>query len=65
MSTKKRKGLGQGINALFPEESLLEEESLKGEETVEQIPVDDIRSNPYQPRKNFDPEALEDRKSVV
>jgi ParB family chromosome partitioning protein len=60
MSTKKRKGLGQGINALFPEESLLEEESLKGEETVEQIPVDDIRSNPYQPRKNFDPEALEE-----
>lgn len=60
MSTKKRKGLGQGINALFPEESLLEEETLKGEETVEQIPVDDIRSNPYQPRKNFDPEALEE-----
>ena len=60
MSTKKRKGLGQGINALFPEESLLEEESLKGEETVEQIPVEEIRSNPYQPRKNFDQEALEE-----
>lgn len=60
MSTKKRKGLGQGINALFPEESLLEEETMKGEETVEQIPVKDIRSNPYQPRKKFDQEALEE-----
>lgn len=60
MSAKKRKGLGQGINALFPEESLLEEETLKGEEKVEQIPVEEIRSNPYQPRKSFDQEALEE-----
>lgn len=58
MSAKKRKGLGQGINALFPEEALLEEESLKGSEAVVEIPVDDIRSNPYQPRKNFEEEAL-------
>lgn len=58
MSTKKRKGLGQGINALFPEEALLEEETLSGEEKVEQIPVSEIRSNPYQPRKNFEQEAL-------
>lgn len=60
MSAKKRKGLGQGINALFPEEALLEEESLRGEEKVEQIPVAEIRSNPYQPRQNFDQEALEE-----
>lgn len=60
MSTKKRKGLGQGINALFPEEALLEEETLNGEEKVEQILVTEIRSNPYQPRKNFEQEALEE-----
>lgn len=60
MSAKKRKGLGQGINALFPDESLLEEEPIKGEETVERISVEDIRSNPYQPRKKFDQEALEE-----
>lgn len=60
MSKNKRKGLGQGINALFPEESLLEEESLKGSESVMNIPVDEIRSNPYQPRKNFEQEALEE-----
>lgn len=60
MTSKKRRGLGQGINALFPEESLLEVEKMNGEETVEQIPIDEIRSNPYQPRKHFDEEALEE-----
>lgn len=60
MSAKRRKGLGQGINALFPEEALLEEETMNGEEKVEQIPVSEIRSNPYQPRKNFEQEALEE-----
>lgn len=60
MSAKKRKGLGQGINALFPEEALLEEETLKGEETIQQIAVKDIRPNPYQPRKKFEQEALEE-----
>lgn len=60
MSAKKRKGLGQGINALFPEEALLEEETLSGEEKVEKIPVSEIRPNPYQPRQQFDQEALEE-----
>ena len=60
MSARKRKGLGQGINALFPEEALLEEETLSGEEKVEKIPVSEIRPNPYQPRQQFDQEALEE-----
>lgn len=60
MSAKRRKGLGQGINALFPEEALLEEASLSGEETVALLPVSEIRPNPYQPRQNFDQDALEE-----
>ncbi|MEY8292092.1 ParB/RepB/Spo0J family partition protein [Carnobacteriaceae bacterium 52-44] len=60
MSAKKKKGLGQGINALFPEASLLDVENVEGEEKVELISVDEIRSNPYQPRKNFEQEALEE-----
>lgn len=60
MTSKKRRGLGQGINALFPDESLLEVEKVNGEEIVEQVPIDEIRSNPYQPRKHFDQEALEE-----
>lgn len=57
MSAKKRKGLGQGINALFPEASLEDIENVEGEEKVELIPIEEIRSNPYQPRKNFEQEA--------
>lgn len=46
------KGLGKGINALFPGESL------SNAETVEQIHVKSIKPNPYQPRKVFDKEAI-------
>lgn len=60
MSSKKKRGLGQGINALFPDESLSEVEKVNGEESVEQILIDEIRPNPYQPRKHFDEEALEE-----
>ena len=60
MSRKKRRGLGQGINALFPDESLLEVEKVDGAEIVEEVRLDEIRSNPYQPRKHFDQKALEE-----
>lgn len=60
MNNKKRRGLGQGINALFPDEALLEVEKVDGEEMVEQISIDEIRSNPYQPRKHFDEKALQE-----
>lgn len=60
MTNKKRRGLGKGINALFPDESLLEVEKVNGEEKVEQISINLIRPNPYQPRKNFDEDALEE-----
>ena len=46
------KGLGKGINALFPGENLTTNE------TVSQISVSDIKANPYQPRKIFDDAAL-------
>ena len=46
------KGLGKGINALFPGESINQME------TVEKIALKDIKVNPYQPRKIFDETAL-------
>ncbi|RNF39929.1 ParB/RepB/Spo0J family partition protein [Planococcus salinus] len=48
------KGLGKGINALFPDESLNESEK------INQINIDQLRTNPYQPRKIFDKPALEE-----
>lgn len=48
------KGLGKGINALFPGENLTKNE------TVNQISISDIKANPYQPRKIFDEAALQE-----
>lgn len=60
----KRKALGRGLEDLFNSESLeLEKienrimESASKEEIIE-IPLSDLRSNPYQPRKIFDEESL-------
>lgn len=55
MSAKKT-GLGQGIQALF-QEIEYDEKPMKNE-TVTQIPLDEIRPNPYQPRAHFDEAAL-------
>ncbi|TDM02161.1 ParB/RepB/Spo0J family partition protein [Macrococcus carouselicus] len=44
------KGLGRGLDALFQDN--------KGDEVVEQLRLDDIRPNPYQPRHEFEEQAL-------
>ncbi|QUG43678.1 ParB/RepB/Spo0J family partition protein [Psychrobacillus sp. INOP01] len=48
------KGLGKGINALFPGEDIDQLEH------VEQILIIDIKPNPFQPRKIFDEEAMKE-----
>jgi len=48
------KGLGKGINALFPGESLSETEK------ISQIKIGQLKTNPYQPRKIFDDAALQE-----
>lgn len=48
------KGLGKGLQALFPEHK--DERNDK----VEQIPVTELRPNPYQPRKTFTEEAIKE-----
>lgn len=53
------KGLGKGINALF---SNMEAGK---EETVQEVKLKEIRPNPYQPRKAFAPEALEELKESI
>lgn len=61
----KRKGLGQGIGALFPDAANLEEEVDRNDERVELVPLGDIRPNPYQPRRHFDEDALEELTNSV
>ncbi|MGG0668945.1 ParB/RepB/Spo0J family partition protein [Sporosarcina koreensis] len=48
------KGLGKGLNALFPDESLTKAES------IESIRLKSITVNPYQPRKLFDENAIQE-----
>lgn len=48
------RGLGRGLQAFFPEELNSQEEK------VEEINVKELRPNPYQPRKNFSEEAIDE-----
>ncbi len=48
------KGLGKGISALFPTEPL------KNDDSIEKITIQKLVANPYQPRKLFDDEAIEE-----
>jgi len=65
MENRKR-ALGRGLEELFNTETLDLEgiekriyETASNEEIVE-IPLDDLRANPYQPRKKFDDESLKE-----
>ena len=55
------RGLGKGINAFFPE---LEELDEKSNEIIE-LDISELRPNPYQPRKTFQVEAIEDLKNSI
>lgn len=66
MENNKRKALGKGLEQLFNSEQInfdtLEHnivETANGSD-IREIPIDEIRSNPYQPREHFDPEALDE-----
>ena len=65
-NNNKRKALGKGLEQLFSNESLysnpldsLDEisKTAKKEDIVE-INLNDLRSNPYQPRRTFDNERM-------
>ena len=62
----KRKALGRGLEELFNSESLelskIENKIIEEADKDEIIEIDlsQLRSNPYQPRKIFDEEALKE-----
>ncbi|HET7580531.1 MAG TPA: ParB/RepB/Spo0J family partition protein [Bacillales bacterium] len=51
------KGLGKGLDAFFP--------PVKGEEPVREIELQELRPNPYQPRKAFRQEAIQELKESI
>ena len=59
----KRRGLGRGLEALIPSGEYVEElgtESGARRRFALQIPIADIRPNPEQPRRGFDPVSLQE-----
>ena len=63
---QKKKALGRGLEQLFSSE-VLDFDSFESnvieqatESDVKEIPINEIRPNPYQPRKNFDQAALDE-----
>lgn len=55
------RGLGKGINAFFPELEELDKESNQ----IIELDITELRPNPYQPRKTFQVEAIEDLKNSI
>jgi ParB family transcriptional regulator, chromosome partitioning protein len=53
------KGLGKGLNAFFANVEVMKDES------IQEINVKELRPNPYQPRKVFQPEAIEELKNSI
>jgi len=56
-----KRGLGRGLGALLGTAPV----PVSPVETLQEIPVDRITPNPYQPRKHFDPAALDELKSSI
>jgi ParB family transcriptional regulator, chromosome partitioning protein len=53
------RGLGRGLDAFFPE---IEE---KDDDVVQQLPIKECRPNPYQPRKTFNTDSIEELKESI
>ncbi|SDC69240.1 ParB/RepB/Spo0J family partition protein [Shouchella lonarensis] len=54
-----KKGLGKGLEAFFPEQ----EEVIS--EQVKYVPINELRPNPYQPRKTFSEAALAELRDSI
>ena len=64
LSSKESSRLGRGLDSLFGQENVTKilddiENNNEGQEQM-MLPVDQIRPNPYQPRKVFDKDALQE-----
>ena len=70
-STTKRRALGRGLEELFYNEPInyekVEEKIISetSKDEIVNIKLDDLRSNPYQPRKIFDEDALNELASSI
>lgn len=55
----KKAGLGKGLDALLPALSINDDDK------VVEIPLSQLRPNPYQPRRNFNDETIQELASSI
>jgi ParB family chromosome partitioning protein len=60
---KKRQAMGRGLSALLPTEENLAQGSVEGK--VIELPLDQIETNPFQPRTQFNPDTLAELASSI
>ena len=71
MDTSKRRALGKGLEELFNNEQLdfnkIEEKIVETtpKEEIQEVKLSELRSNPYQPRKVFDEDKLQELASSI
>lgn len=56
--SSKKSALGRGLNALLKDSPILQEAKLSG--PIQEIPIDQIEVNPFQPRQDFEATALQE-----
>lgn len=60
MTSKKRQGLGRGLDALLGQSGESMTESAAHQTELRELPIDQLQRGRYQPRREMDPQALED-----
>lgn len=53
-----RKALGKGLHSLLPARTPVAEAPAPADGNVTQVPIDQVKPNPNQPRRDFDPAAM-------
>ena len=60
MTSKKRQGLGRGLDALLGKSASIASEATGQQGELRELPIDQLQRGRYQPRREMDPEALEE-----
>ena len=65
MSSAPKRGLGRGLGALLGDAPIPTAPAVPAVDAIRHIPVERVRPNPHQPRKTFDPTALDELKASI
>ncbi|MDO5037540.1 MAG: ParB/RepB/Spo0J family partition protein [Tissierellia bacterium] len=57
---QKKRGLARGLDSFMMETPLVQDLIEENQDRGQDLPLEDIKINPLQPRKHFDPESLEE-----